>query len=65
MKAAMIEQRLTNLESEVAALKHRLDQPAAKRNWLQQIAGSMKDYPEFDEVARLGAEIRQRDRPAD
>jgi hypothetical protein len=61
-----IEQRLTALEKEVAQLKICLEQfVAPKKNWLEQISGSMEKYPEFGEVLRLGAEIRRADRPAD
>jgi hypothetical protein len=60
-----IEQRLTILEAEVAGLKRRLDAICSKKNWIDRIAGSMKDEPEFGEVLRLGAALRQADRPSD
>jgi uncharacterized protein (DUF3084 family) len=58
-----VEQRLAALESQVAELKQRLDQlTAQKGNWIEQTAGMMKDYPEFAEVVRLGAEWRRAQR---
>lgn len=59
-----LDQRVDALEDEVAALKKRLEQPVPidGGSWIEKIAGSMKDFPEFDEVARLGAEIRRADR---
>jgi len=36
-----------------------------KSNWIEKISGSMKDYPEFEEVCRLGREFRQSDRRPD
>jgi hypothetical protein len=57
------EQRLENLESEVAEIKQRLKTESKPANWLASIVGSMADYPEFKEVVRLGREFRQADRP--
>lgn len=65
MSPATIEQRLSALEKEVADLKTRLQTTNGAGYWLVRVAGSMKDYPEFAEVIRLGREIRQADRPAD
>lgn len=60
------EERLALLEREVAELKLRLNQLSApKANWIEKVCGSMKDYPEFDEVVKYGAEIRRADRPTD
>ena len=64
MAQATTEERLTAVEQELAELKHRLN----GRNgatWLDRIAGSMKDEPEFAEVLRLGRAIRDADRPTD
>jgi hypothetical protein len=33
------------------------------QSWIQRVAGSFKDQPEFDEVLRLGREFRQTQRP--
>jgi hypothetical protein len=60
-----LEQRLAALEREVVQLKQRLDQLAPGENWVDRVTGSMKDFPEFGEVLRLGAEIRRADRPTD
>jgi hypothetical protein len=34
-----------------------------KGNWLNEVAGSFENDPEFDEVVRLGKELRKADRP--
>jgi hypothetical protein len=36
----------------------RLNTPQTNGNWVDEIADSMKHFPEFDEVARLGREFR-------
>lgn len=65
MAERTVEERLDALERDVAWLKQRLGEVLTRPNWLEQISGSMKDYPEFEEVVRLGREIRQADRPPD
>jgi hypothetical protein len=62
---ATIEQRLATLEADVARLKLLVTQSARATNWLDQVAGSMEHEPAFEEVLRLGREIRQADRPPD
>jgi hypothetical protein len=58
-----VEERLAAVEVEVAELKRRLPPAGGEKNWIQKITGSFKDDPEFDEILRLGREIRQADRP--
>jgi hypothetical protein len=60
-----LEQRIATLEKEVAELKHAAAKPGSGENWFQRVAGSFKNQPEFDEVLRLGREIRQADRPTE
>jgi hypothetical protein len=51
-----IEARLARLEAEVSFLKSQTvnDRP----NWIQAIAGSHRNDADFDEIVRLGKEIR-------
>ena len=60
-----LEERVKVLEKEVADLKQSLLELSFRGTWLEKVIGSMKDYPEFEEVLRLGAEIRAADRPPD
>lgn len=60
-----IEERLAVVERELAELKTRLPPEREPENWIEKISGSMKDFPEFDEVLRLGREFRKADRPND
>lgn len=55
-----IEERLAVLEKELQELKGQL-QPAGKENWLAKVSGSFKNDPDFEEILRLGREIRKRE----
>jgi hypothetical protein len=57
-----LEKRLEALEREVAQIKLRLSTAHANGNWVDEIAGSMRQFPEFDEVVRLGREFRDSSR---
>lgn len=55
-----IEQRLTEVEKELADLKQRLPPPPTDgTSWVERIAGTFKDVPDFDEIVRLGREFRK------
>ena len=55
---SLIEQRLATLEQEVAEMKKQLVPTARRGNWVDEFAGSMREFPEFSEVVRLGRELR-------
>ncbi len=57
-----IEQRLETVERELAELKGEIKTLVPRPNWISVISGTFKDHPEFDEVLRLGKELRQADR---
>lgn len=65
MADTIIEERMTAIEQSVRELQAamRTRQPAP--DWLDQVIGSMKDDPEFDEVLAYGRAIRQADRPVE
>lgn len=58
-----LEQRLQAVEAAVAELRQQ--NPNSEPNWLEQITGSFKDDPIFDEVLAYGREFRYADRPKD
>jgi len=60
-QTATLEQRVATIEREVAELKDRVIHSEETRPWYERMIGSMKDYPEFEEVVRLGREIRKAD----
>jgi hypothetical protein len=55
-----LEERLAAVEAAIAQLQKQVAAPQTK-NWLQQITGSFKDEPAFEEVLAYGRAIRQGD----
>ena len=57
---ASLEERLAAIEAAIAQLQQ---QTAISQqvNWLQQIAGSLKDEPAFEEILAYGRAIREGD----
>jgi hypothetical protein len=61
MPTTSLEQRVAALEFEVQELKGQQRSLSARKpnpNWFRQVAGSMKDFPEFKEVRQLMRESR-------
>ena len=60
-KVKELEDRVTQLEKELRQVKAQL---GSKRQvpWYRQILGEFKDDPVFDEIVRLGRQIREADR---
>lgn len=63
--SSTVEQRLEQVEKEVADLKSHIKNLRRAPNWIDAITGTFKDDPEFDEILRLGKEIRDADRPSE
>jgi hypothetical protein len=57
-----IEERLAAVEAVVSDLQRKLANSQSP-NWLQQVTGSFKDEPAFEEVLAYGRAIRQTDHP--
>jgi hypothetical protein len=60
-----IEGRLEAVEGAIEELRRKIEPRAINPNWLEQITGILRDFPEFEEVIRLGREFRMADRPAE
>ena len=56
-----VESRLAKLEREFAILKNRV--PRDRSNWISEITGSFKGDPDFEEIVRLGKEMRDAEQP--
>jgi hypothetical protein len=55
-----LEERLAAVEAAIAELQKQVVAPRPT-NWLQQITGSFKDEPAFEEVLAYGRTIREGD----
>ncbi len=55
-----LEERLAAVEAAISELQKQIETPQPT-NWLQQITGSFKDEPAFEEVLAYGRAIRQGD----
>ncbi len=55
-----LEERMAAVEAAIAELQKQVTEPQPI-NWLQQITGSFKDEPAFEEVLAYGQAIRQGD----
>lgn len=61
MANTSLEERLAAVEAAIAQLQQQIVIPQ-QTNWLQQITGSFKDEPAFEEVLVYGRAIRQGDK---
>jgi hypothetical protein len=57
--ALNLEERVSKLEKEIFQIKARLSDTKRDKDWPWNISGSMNDFPEFDEIVRLGREFRK------
>ena len=58
-----LEQRVADLEAEVATLKRKLDNLDRTTPWWEQIAGTFENDPIYEKAMQLGREYRQSLRP--
>lgn len=57
-----LQERLSLVERDLADLKSQMNRFGTANNWIEQVRGSFQDDPEFDEILRLGRELREADR---
>ena len=70
MSSPVVADRLDVLDRELAEVQVELARVAAQSNgtrpdWLDVMEGSMSEFPEFDEMVRLGREYRKSFHPAE
>jgi hypothetical protein len=58
-----LEQRVSDLETEMGKLKRQLDQLGDAKPWWEQIMGSFEDDPIYNEAMKRGREYRESLRP--
>lgn len=56
-----LESRLARIERELAILKAKSAHD--KSNWIADITGTFKNHADFDEIVRLGKEMRDAEEP--
>jgi len=55
-----LEERMTAVEAAITQIQKQIDYRKSN-NWLEQISGSFKDEPAFEEILALGQAIRRGD----
>ncbi len=55
-----LEERMAAVEEAITQIQQQIADPKAS-NWLEQISGSFKDEPAFEEILLLGQAIRRGD----
>ena len=61
LPASTLEERVSHVEQDLAKLKSQVESLRSERGWIDRIKGSFKNDPDFEEILRLGREIRQAD----
>ena len=64
MSEQAIEKRLERVEREVEQIKSQLNSGSGT-GWISRMRGQFRDDPVFDEIVRLGKEIRDAELPPD
>jgi hypothetical protein len=59
MPSTQLEHRVAALETEVAKLKHKLEERETSTPWWEQIVGTFANDPIYDRAMRLGRQYRQ------
>ena len=60
---ASVEERLEKVEKEIMELKAKSADQSSMIGWLKRVEGSFKGDPDFQEIIKLGKEIRDADKP--
>ncbi|AMW26952.1 MULTISPECIES: hypothetical protein [Arthrospira] len=55
-----LEERMAAVEAAITQIQQQIAPPKSS-NWLEQISGSFKDEPAFEEILALGEAIRRGD----
>jgi hypothetical protein len=59
------ESRIKSADGDITRLEEIPAHPAQAEDWLERLSGSFENEPAFEEVLRLGREIRKADAPND
>jgi hypothetical protein len=61
LPTSTLEERVAHVENDLAQLRSQVERLLPARGWIDRITGSFKDDPDFEEILRLGREIRKAD----
>ena len=53
-----VEERLAKVERELEAIKRDKQAESSKLGWLERVRGTFKGDPDFEEIVKLGKELR-------
>ena len=65
MAGSSLEERVSALEEDIARIKEAAERDRNQLPWWEQIAGTFKNDPDYEEAMRLGREYRESLRPPD
>ncbi len=63
MGKSSLEQRVTELEQEISALRKKLVALTGTKPWWESIAGTFEHDPVYEQAMRLGQKYRRAQRP--
>jgi hypothetical protein len=63
MEKTELEQRMSDLEKQVAKLRKRIDELSSTGPWWERIAGSFENDAVYQEAMRLGNKYRRDQKP--
>ena len=58
---ATVEERLAKVERELESIKRDKQAENSKLGWLERVKGTFKGDPDFEEIVRLGKELRDKE----
>jgi hypothetical protein len=58
---ATVEERLAKVEKDLEAIKREKLAQTSKLGWLERVRGTFKGDPDFEEIVRLGKELRDQE----
>ncbi len=58
---ASVEERLANVEKDIAELKAKAQTETSRRGWVKKVEGTFRNDPVYDKILKLGREERLSD----
>ncbi|XZE45798.1 hypothetical protein SH467x_001060 [Pirellulaceae bacterium SH467] len=58
---ATVEERLAKVERELEIIKRDKQAESSRLGWLERVKGTFKGDPDFEEIVKLGKELRDQE----